>query len=165
MANDNAVASAQYLTFRLARELFAVDIMRVREVLEFDSMTLVPGAPSFMRGVINLRGSVVPVMDLRLKLGLAVTEKSVETCVVIAEVMVDGENTILGALVDAVQEVIDLDAAHVAPPPHMGDRVGSRVGSQVIRGMGRRDEQFIMILDFDSVFTGDELRASAAGTC
>jgi purine-binding chemotaxis protein CheW len=111
-----------------------------------------------MRGVINLRGNVVPVVDMRLKLGLSMTVKTVDTCVVISEVAVDGERTVLGALVDSVQEVIDLDSGNVAPPPHLG----SRIDASVIRGMGKREDQFIMILDLDRVFTADELRASTA---
>ena len=147
---------SQYLTFKLDQELFAVDIGKVREVLELDSMTKVPRTPEFMRGVINLRGNVVPVVDVRLKLGLGLTGKTVDTCVVISEVAVDGERMVLGALVDSVQEVIDLDENHLAPPPHLG----SRIDSSVIRGMGKRDEQFIMILDLDRVFTAQELRES-----
>ncbi len=151
---ENTVS--QFLTFKLDQELFAVDIGKVREVLEFTTMTKVPRTPGFMRGVINLRGNVVPVVDMRLKLGLTATEKTVDTCVVISEVAVEGEPMVLGALVDSVQEVIDLDATHIAPPPHMG----SRIDVSVIRGMGKRDEQFIMILDLDRIFTSDELRAS-----
>jgi len=157
MENQNAISTSQYLTFKLDQELFAVDIGKVREVLEFTTMTKVPRMPDFMRGVINLRGNVVPVVDMRLKLGLTMTEKTVDTCVVISEVAVDGERTVLGALVDSVQEVIDLDASNVAPPPHMG----SRVDSAVIRGMGKREDQFIMILDLDKVFTATELRSSS----
>ena len=159
MEATTASSTAQYLTFKLDQELFAVDIAKVREVLEFTSMTKVPRTPDFMRGVINLRGNVVPVVDMRLKLGLSITEKTVDTCVVISEVAVDGESTVLGALVDSVQEVIDLDASNVAPPTHMG----SRVDTAVIRGMGKRDEQFIMILDLDRVFTAEELRSSSTG--
>ena len=159
MEATTASSTAQYLTFKLDQELFAVDIAKVREVLEFTSMTKVPRTPDFMRGVINLRGNVVPVVDMRLKLGLSITEKTVDTCIVISEVAVDGESTVLGALVDSVQEVIDLDASNVAPPPHMG----SRVDTAVIRGMGKRDEQFIMILDLDRVFTAEELRSSSTG--
>jgi purine-binding chemotaxis protein CheW len=157
MESSVACSTSQYLTFKLDRELFAVDIDKVREVLEFSSVTKVPRTPEFMRGVINLRGNVVPVVDMRLKLGLSMTEKTVDTCVVISEVTVDGECTVLGALVDSVQEVIDLDASNVAPPPHMG----SRVDTAVIRGMGKRDEQFVMILDLDRVFTADELRTAS----
>ncbi len=158
MESQLAISTSQYLTFKLDRELFAVDIGKVREVLEFTTMTKVPRTPDFMRGVINLRGNVVPVVDMRLKLGLTMTEKTVDTCVVISEVSVDGENTVLGALVDSVQEVLDLDASQVAPPPHLG----SRIDASVIRGMGRRDEQFIMILDLDRVFTSEDLHAAGA---
>jgi purine-binding chemotaxis protein CheW len=158
MDTSEANSVSQYLTFKLDQELFAVDIGKVREVLEFSTMTKVPRTPDFMRGVINLRGNVVPVVDVRLKLGLGMTGKTVDTCVVISEVAVDGDATVLGALVDSVQEVIDLDSKHLAPPPHLG----SRIDSNVIRGMGRRDEQFIMILDLDRVFTAQELREVAA---
>src|SRR5512140_2425288 len=108
--NAAATESSQYLTFKLDQELYAVDIAKVREVLEVTSVTKVPRTPDFMRGVINLRGNVVPVVDMRLKLGLTQTERTVNTCVVIAEVEVDGESTVLGALTDSVQEVIELDS-------------------------------------------------------
>lgn len=159
MESQSTNAISQYLTFKLDQELFAVEIGRVREVLEFSTMTKVPRTPDFMRGVINLRGNVVPVVDVRLKLGLGMTDKTVETCVVISEISVDGERTVLGALVDSVQEVIDLDVNHLAPPPHLG----SRIDSSVIRGMGKRDDHFIMILDLDRVFTTQELRDTALG--
>jgi purine-binding chemotaxis protein CheW len=158
MEVQNASSTSQYLTFKLDQELFAVDIGKVREVLEVTTMTRIPRTPDFMRGVINLRGNVVPVVDMRLKLGLPMTANTVDTCVVISEVAVDGERTILGALVDSVQEVIDLDASHVAPPPHMG----SRIDASVILGMGKRDDQLIMILDLDRAFTAEELRSSGA---
>jgi purine-binding chemotaxis protein CheW len=156
MESSVAHSTSQYLAFKLDQELFAVDIDKVREVLEFTSVTKVPRTPEFMRGVINLRGIVVPVVDMRLKLGLPMTEKTVNTCVVISEVAIDGERTVLGALVDSVQEVIELDASNIAPPP----RMGNRVDTAVIRGMGKRNEQFIMILDLDRVFTAEDLRAA-----
>jgi purine-binding chemotaxis protein CheW len=150
-----ATESSQYLTFKLDQELYAVDIAKVREVLEFTAVTKVPRTPDFMRGVINLRGNVVPVVDMRLKLGLTQTEKTVNTCVVITEVDVDGEKTVLGALADSVQEVIELDAGQIVPPP----RMGTRIDTEVIRGMGKRDDHFLIILDIDRVFTADEVRA------
>lgn len=151
---------SQYLTFKLDQELYAVDIAKVREVLEFTTVTKVPRTPDFMRGVINLRGNVVPVVDMRLKLGLTQTERTVNTCVVITEVDVDGEKTVLGALADSVQEVIELDAAQIVPPP----RMGTRIDTEVIRGMGKRDDHFLIILDIDRVFTADEVRAVNADT-
>ena len=157
----NAIVEAsQYLTFKLDEELYAVDIVKVREVLEFTAVTKVPRTPDFMRGVINLRGNVVPVVDMRLKLGLTQTEKTVNTCVVITEVDVDGEKTILGALADSVQEVIELDASQIVPPP----RMGTRIDTDVIRGMGKRDDHFLIILDIDRVFTVADVRAVSAET-
>jgi purine-binding chemotaxis protein CheW len=154
------VEASQYLTFKLDEELYAVDIVKVREVLEFTAVTKVPRTPDFMRGVINLRGNVVPVVDMRLKLGLTQTEKTVNTCVVITEVEVDGEKTILGALADSVQEVIELDASQIVPPP----RMGTRIDTDVIRGMGKRDDHFLIILDIDRVFTVTDVRAVSAET-
>ena len=159
MSDETAVA--QYLTFTLDKEQFAVDISKVREVLEFTSVTKVPRTPEFMRGVINLRGSVVPVVDLRLKFGLSRTEQSIDTCVIITEVESKGEKLVLGALADSVQEVIELEPGSIEPPP----RLGTRVNLDFIRGMGKRDDRFLILLDLDRVLTQDELRtvAPAAG--
>ncbi len=151
---DGAVTDAtQYLTFNLAEELFALDIGKVREVLDYTTVTRVPGTPEFMRGVINLRGSVVPVVDMRLKFGLPATEQGVNTCIIIVEVAVDGETTVLGAMADAVQEVLELEPDRIEPPP----RIGTRLNIEFIRGMGKRDEEFMIILDIDRVFSLDEL--------
>src|SRR5512138_3610061 len=129
--------TTQYLTFKLSEEIFALDITKVREVLEFTTVTKVPRTPDFMRGVINLRGRVVPVVDLRLKFGMTRTEKAINTCVIIVEVDVDGEKAILGALADSVQEVLDLEPSQIDPPP----RIGTRLDTAFILGMGKRDEQ------------------------
>jgi purine-binding chemotaxis protein CheW len=143
----------QYLTFTLSEERFALDVANVREILEFTSVTRVPQTPEFMRGVINLRGSVVPVMDMRLKFGMSITEKSVDTCVIVVEVSLEGETTVLGALVDSVQEVFELEPEQIEPAP----RIGTKLRTEFIRGMGKRDDQFIIILDIDKVFSSDEL--------
>ena len=143
----------QCLTCRLGEEVFALDIGKVREVLDFTTITRVPRTPEFMRGVINLRGSVVPVVDLKLKFGMPMTDRSIDTCVIITEVSVDGETSILGALADSVQEVIDLDAEHIAPPP----RIGTRLNTEFIKGVGKHNDRFIIILDIDKVFSGEEL--------
>jgi len=148
----------QYLTFILDGERYAVEISKVREVLEFTTVNRVPRTPEYMRGMINLRGNIVPVIDLRLKLGLARTERTVDTCIVITEVALEGEPLVLGALADSVQEVIELDAAAIAPPPRMGTRVDTRF----IRGMGKREDQFLVILDIDRVLSEEELGAVAA---
>jgi purine-binding chemotaxis protein CheW len=148
----------QYLTFRLDSELFAIDIARVREVLEFSSATKVPCTPDYMRGVINLRGNVVPVVDMRIKLGMPTTAQTVDTCVIITEVGIDGGKVVVGALVDSVQEVLDIDSANILPPPQMG----SRVDASVLHGMGRRDDEFVIILNLDMVFPQEDLRLTVA---
>jgi purine-binding chemotaxis protein CheW len=153
MAITSITETTQFLTFKLADEVFALDISKVREVLDFTTVTKVPRTPEFMRGVINLRGSVVPVVDLRLKFGMTRTESSVNTCIIITEVMVAGDTTILGALADSVQEVLDLEPGSIAPPP----RIGTKLKTEFIKGMGKRDDRFIIILDIDKVFSSDEL--------
>ena len=146
----------QYLTFKLDEEVFALGIDKVREVLDYTSVTKVPQVPDFMRGVINLRGSVVPVVDMRLKFGMAKTEKTVNTCIIIVEINLEGETTVLGALADSVQEVLDLEPHQIEPAP----KIGTKLRTEFIRGMGKRGEQFIIILDIDKVFSGEELSAA-----
>jgi purine-binding chemotaxis protein CheW len=153
MAVASITVTTQFLTFRLENELFALDIGKVREVLDFTSITKVPQTPDYMRGVINLRGSVVPVVDLRLKFGMKQAEQTVNTCVIIVEVEMDGETVVMGAMADAVQEVLDLEPDQIEPPP----RIGAKLSTDFIRGMGKHADQFIMILDIDKVFTMDEL--------
>jgi purine-binding chemotaxis protein CheW len=143
----------QYLTFKLGDEIFALDVEKVREVLDYTTITRIPRTPEFMRGVINLRGSVVPVVDLRLAFGLTRTEKTVNTCIVVAEVAMDGETVVLGALADSVEEVIDLEPESIQPGP----KLGASVNTDFILGMGKRDAQFLMILDIDKVFSSDQL--------
>jgi len=143
----------QYLTFKLDDEVFALGIDKVREVLDYTSVTKVPQVPKFMRGVINLRGSVVPVVDMRLKFGMARTDKTVNTCIIIVEINLEGETTVLGALADSVQEVLDLEPHQIEPAP----RIGTKLRTDFIRGMGKRGEQFIILLDIDKIFSGEEL--------
>lgn len=143
----------QYLTFRLGEETFALEVAKVREILDFTPLTKVPRTPDFMRGVINLRGGVVPVVDLRLKFDLSRTEKTINTCIIVVEVTLDGTTTLLGALSDSVQEVFDLAPEQIESPP----RLGNRLKTDFLKGMGKRNEQFVMILDIDKVFSCDEL--------
>ena len=153
MSATSITETTQFLTFKLGDEVFALDISKVREVLDFTTVTKVPRTPEFMRGVINLRGSVVPVVDLRLKFGMTRTESSVNTCIIITEVTVDNDTTVLGALADSVQEVLDLEPGSIAPAP----KIGTKLKTEFIKGMGRRDDRFIIILDIDKVFSSDEL--------
>jgi len=117
------------------------------------TITKVPKTPEFMRGVINLRGSVVPVVDLRLKFGMTPTERTVNTCIIITEVTVDSETTILGALADSVQEVMDLGPDQIEPAP----KIGTRLNTEFLKGMGKHNDRFIILLNIDRVFSTDEL--------
>ena len=147
--------TTQYLTFTLADEVFAVDVARVREILEMPSITKVPQVPDFMLGVINLRGCVVPVIDLRLKFGMKETAQTVNTCIIVVEVAMDGENIVLGSLADSVQEVIEMEYSQIEAAPH----IGTNLKTDFIKGMGKHDGRFVMILDIDKVFSSDELSA------
>ena len=153
MTMAGIMETTQYLTFRLDNGVFALDISKVREVLDFTSITKVPRMPELMRGVIDLRGSVVPVIDLRLTFGMSQTERTVNTCIIIVEVTVDNETAVLGALADSVQEVLDLGPDHIEPAP----KIGTRLNTEFIKGMGKQNEQFVIILDIDKVLTSDEL--------
>ena len=159
MSTSGITSVMQYLTFKLGDEVFALDIAKVREVLDFSTVTRVPRMPAFMRGVINLRGSVVPVVDRRLKFGMERADKSKDTCVIITEVMMDGEATIIGALADSVQEVLDLEPQNIEPAP----RIGTMLRTEFIKGMGRQHDRFIILLDIDKIFSAEELmRVQAA---
>ncbi|NLT51745.1 MAG: chemotaxis protein CheW [Ignavibacteria bacterium] len=142
-----------YLSFNLDEEIFAVDVAKVHEVLEFTTITKIPRVPDFMSGVINLRGSVVPVIDLRMKFGLSKTERTIDTCIIVLEISIEGEKIVIGALADSVQEVFDIEPHQIEPAPN----IGNRYKANFIMGMGKRDENFIMILDIDKIFSSEEL--------
>jgi purine-binding chemotaxis protein CheW len=146
--------STQYLSFNLGDEVFALDIGKVREVLEFTTVTKVPQTPDYMRGVINLRGGIVPVVDMRLKFGMDETEKAINTCVIITEVELDGgETTVIGALADSVQEVFDMHADDIEPAP----RLGTQLNTEFLKGMGKKGDEFVLILDIDRIFSQHEI--------
>ena len=152
MSIGSITETTQYLSFKLGEEIFAVDVAQVREILDVIAITKVPQTPDFMKGVINLRGSVVPVMDMRLKFGMPPTERTVNTCIIVMEVIQDGETMVLGSLADSVQEVLDLEPEQIESPP----RIGTRLRSSYIKGMGKQNERFIIILDIDRIFSADE---------
>jgi len=159
MSVSTITETTQYLTFKLDEEIFALDVSKVREILEYSSVTKVPQTPDFMRGVINLRGSVVPVIDMRLKFGMSATEQSVNTCIIVTEVAMEGETILLGALADSVQEVDEMEPAQIEAAPH----IGTKLNTDFIKGMGKQDGHFVMILDIDKVFNSDNL-ADIQGT-
>ncbi len=155
MAEKSITETALYLTFKLEDELFALDVYQVREVLDIADITKVPKSLDFMRGVINVRGSVVPVMDLRTKFDMEQAENTIDTRTIVMELNMDGETTVLGALADSVHEVIELEPDAIEPPP----RIGTRWRTEFIKGVGKRDDDFIIILDIDRVFSVEELNA------
>lgn len=148
----------QVLTFRLGNEIFAIEVGKAREVLDFQEPTEVPQMPAEMLGVINLRGRVVPVVDLRRKFGLRDAERTRDNCIIILEALVEGEKVIVGAVADSVREVLDLSDEQIDPPPKMG----TRLNPDFIRGMGKRGEEFILILDADRVFACGEINLDQA---
>ena len=149
----------QYLTFKLADEIFAVDVAKVREILEWTTITKVPQTPDYMCGVINLRGSVVPVIDLKQKFGMATTDKTVNTCIIVVEVQQEAEILVLGALADSVQEVFELEPTQIEPAP----KIGTNLNTDFIQGMGKQNETFIMILDIDRVFVDVDIEGVLPG--
>ena len=145
--------AAQYMTLRLGDELFAIGVNQVREVLELGRVTKVPAAPEYMRGVVNVRGRAIPVVDLRRRFGLPPGADTFHTRIVVMELDLDGETTVVGGVADSVHEVIELEPAQIEPPP----RIAMRWQSGLILGMGRRGDDFIIILDIDSIFSAADL--------
>lgn len=142
-----------YLSFKLGDETFAANVSKVLNILEMTKITKVPKAPIYMKGVINLRGTVLPVVDTRVKFGMMPTEITPNTCILVLEVEVEGEGLQVGGLVDSVQEVLEIEPREIMSPPS----IGSRYRSEFINGMYKReDEHFIMLLDMDKVFSSDE---------
>lgn len=143
-----AIERRQYLTFFSGGEEYALGILRVKEIIEHDVLTRIPGAPPAVRGVINLRGTVVPVVDLALRLGLTETQITKFSCVVIVEIVHDGAANTLGLLADSVNQVVELTAEDIEPPPTFG----TRIDAANLTGMARSGRKFILLLDVDKVF-------------
>lgn len=150
--------SAQFLTFALGDEVFAMDITTVREIIQHCAMTTVPLMPRFVRGVINLRGAVVPVVDLQARFGRPAAQIGKKTCIVIFDATRNGERAELGLLVDAVSEVIEISAEQIEPPPNFG----TTVRRDFIRGMGKVAKRFVIILEPDKALDVEEMAALCA---
>jgi purine-binding chemotaxis protein CheW len=146
---DNNVdgQAAQYLTFMLGGEAFGIGIMAVKEIIEFAGITEVPMMPDSIRGVINLRGAVVPVMDLAARFGRPQTVAGKRTCIVIVELEADGERQLTGVVVDAVSAVLDIPASDIEPAPSFG----TRIRGDYIAGMGKVNGRFVILLNADAV--------------
>jgi purine-binding chemotaxis protein CheW len=163
MSTATASGPTYYITFKLGDELFAIDVRKVREVLDLTLITRVPTAPHYMRGVVNVRGTAIPVVDLRLKFGLPPLEDTVNTRILVLELHLDGEQTVVGGLADSVHDVFEIEPQEIGEAP----RIAMRWRSELIAGMAKRADQFVIILDIDRVFAleGASLaQISAAGT-
>ena len=153
-----ALERVQHLTFALAGEEFAIEILSVKEIIEYTPPTTVPMTPSSIRGVINVRGSVVPVVDLAVRFGLPPSEVTKRTCIIIVELAIDGLETTMGVVADTVNEVTPLTAEDIEPPPNFG----TKVSVEFLRGIGKLGEKFILVLDVDHVLTANEFQALAS---
>ena len=143
----------QYLTFMIGAEEYAVSLLKVKEIIEYDTITEVPKTPEWVRGVINLRGSVVPVIDLAVKFRQSPSVAGKLTCIVITEVECEGEATVMGVMVDSVRQVIDLKPQEIEEPPTFG----TRIKVDYLLGMARAGKKFCLILDTEKVLSTDEL--------
>jgi len=141
-----------FLSFRLGDELFASNVGKVLEILEIPKITKVPRSPAFMRGVVNLRGNVLPVIDTRIKFGLPTIADTINSCILVLNLELEGKNIVLGTIVDQVQEVMEIDESSIQQLP----TVGARYKTEFIDGMVKKDDQFIMLLNIDLLFSSDE---------
>ncbi len=143
----------QYLTFMLRREVYAIGILHIKEIIEYGQLTTVPMMPGFIRGVINLRGAVVPVVDLSSRFGGKPGEVTRRSCIVILELEVEEETQVIGVVVDAVNEVLEIAGADIEPAPSFG----TRIRANFIAGMGKVQERFVIILNVNEVLSVEEL--------
>lgn len=157
VANDEQMG--QYLTFVLAGEIYSIGILGIKEIIEYGTVTSVPMMPAFIRGVINLRGAVVPVLDLQARFGTGRTEAARRTCIVIVEVRNATEKLDVGILVDAVNEVVGIPAEDIEPAPTLGSSIDTRF----VAGMGKVDGQFVVILNVDQVADCASLASKVVG--
>jgi purine-binding chemotaxis protein CheW len=150
---DVALEQQQFLTFLLREELFAINIRPIKEIIEYGQLTKVPMVPEFVRGVINVRGNVVPIIDLSMRFGWPTTPVTKRSCIVIVEVESEGESLEIGVLVDAVSEVIDISLTDIEPAPSFG----AKLRTDFIQGMGKVNDEFIVLLNVSHVLSVDEL--------
>ncbi len=153
MSSTRIKETARYLTFKLGGEVFALNVFKAREVLDVTAITRVPTAPGYLRGVVNVRGNAIPVVDLRSKFGLPVTPDTLSTRIIVMELEIDHQPVVIGGLADAVHEVVELEPGEINEAP----AIGMRWQTDLILGLGKRGEKFIIILDIERVFALDEL--------
>jgi purine-binding chemotaxis protein CheW len=159
-ATKEAVEQEQYLTFLLAGEEYAIGILKVKEIIEYDTVTTVPKTPRWVRGVINLRGTVVPVLELGLKFGLEERPVTKTTCIVIVEGQVGGQSSLMGVLADAVSQVMEIAAEDIREVPAFG----TRIKVDYLQGMAQLGKKFVLLLDIDKVLSADEAQDLSVAT-
>jgi purine-binding chemotaxis protein CheW len=156
--NESVADSLQYLTFFVAEEEYAIEVLGIREVVEAGPITRVPGAPCAVRGIVNLRGSVVPVVDLGVRLGGPPLTMTGRTCIIVIETLLEGERAVIGLLADAVNQVIELGSASIEPVPSFG----MHVQIELLLGMGVVGDGFVLLLDVGRVLSASELLAATS---
>jgi len=150
---EGATKINSYLTFKLGDEMFGANVAKVINILEMTKITKVPKSPLYMKGVINLRGSVLPLIDTRIKFDLGETIYTTSTCILVLDIELNNESVHVGALVDSVQEVIEIEDNQIQPPPS----IGSKYKSEFIEGMAKINNEFIMLLNMDMIFSTHEI--------
>jgi purine-binding chemotaxis protein CheW len=153
MSENNKTKINSYLSFKLGNEEFAAHASKVLNILELTDITVVPKAPDYMKGVINLRGTVLPVIDTRVKFGMSPIEKTTNTCIIVLDITLDNESVHIGVLVDGVQAVLEIERHQIMPAPS----IGSKYKSEFIDGVANIDDKFVMILDMDAIFSADDI--------
>jgi purine-binding chemotaxis protein CheW len=156
MSEQHTGKTNQYLTFSLADEWYAIEVSMIKEVLEYQTITRVPKTPPSMKGVINVRGGVIPVVDMREKFELPVSEPTIDTCIIVLEVSVDGETIVIGTIADFVDEVLQILPENIEPSP----KIGTGLDTDFIDGIGKMEERFIIILNTDRIFTAEEVHGA-----
>ncbi len=158
MKTEKLAKTNSYLTFKIGEELFGANVSKILSILELTKITRIPRTPDFIRGVINLRGAVLPIIDIRLKFGLTQTEFTSNTCILVLEIDMDSVTVKIGALVDSVQEVLELEESDILPPPNMG----TKYKSDFIEGMFKLENSFVVLLNMDLIFSEDEITVMSA---
>lgn len=154
MANQDHVQGLQVLSFVLDGDHFAIGIDSIQEVIEYKNVTRVPRSPEFMQGVINLRGQVIPVVDLRVLFSMAVADISLDTCIIIIDIDVDGEQCAIGIVADSVKEVVEFDVSAIQPAP----KIGLSVDNRFIYGMVEQAENLLILLSIQQVFDAEDIQ-------
>lgn len=150
---EGATKIISYLTFKLGDEIFGANVAKILNILEMTKITKVPKSPPYMKGVINLRGAVLPLIDTRIKFDMGETDYTTNTCILVLDIDLSGESVHVGALVDSVLEVIEIDDDKIQPPPS----IGSKYKSEFIEGIAKINEEFIMLLNMDLIFSTQEI--------